>query len=1258
MSKINQIEKKLSEVDASRFHKLLDAYLSKAYGYKIVSNGIKLAEDKPTKGTPDSYAILENEKYVFAEYTTQKTNVKDKFLDDISKCLDEEKTGIKVNNIEKIILACNTDLKLEEIQELKSKCKESNIECEVFGNSTLANELFNRYTTISKEFLDISTDTQQILDYDDFVNNFEVNKYSTSLNSTLQCREKETEELYNLIEKSAIVLTTGNAGVGKTKLALEVCKTYADTNNFQFKAILNRGTNIFDDMISYFNNTDEKYLILIDDVNRIHEALDYTLSYFGEKLQNGKLKIVATIRDYAKDKIIQLLYGKINFEEFELKPLNEDSIKKIVEKEYNITHPLYLERISTIANGNPRLALMAGSIAKEHDTLESIYDVTSLYDKYFSNIKNDLEEFQDDSFLLIIVIVSFFRVVDKTNQEQIKLIEDTFQISVDELWNNIEKLNSLEIFDLYENEVVKVSDQILSTYLFYKIIFVDKKVKIELFLTHLFPQYKQRFVDVLSPLLNTFDSKIIIDVLKKPIDELWNSNISNETYLYSLMSVFWYIKQTDILTYFQEKIKSLEAEQIEIKSLNFWEKSNTNEIKENILEKLSIFRYDKIQSVEIAIELILLYFQKKPTNLLEVISVLSKSYGYHYESYRYGYSKESILLDTIWKYCEEGNNELFTKLFIRVSNDLLKTEGEDSKSKNLQITFQHFKISATNELKKLRDNIFDKLSLLYSNSIYKNDILKLIKEYPSNMSFRFGISDIETWDSLNILKFIENNFNTTSYEEVRIVHKILDSFEKNKIEFDKNIRNQFQHNLYDLEKVLTLDDVGISLESPRDKEEKTNWDEIKEIKEERLSSFIKDYTFADWIDLIKNSNDIFVRQGRDKYKFENNLRDLFNILAKKDSKLYIQVFEKYLDLGNQLNLSINLNNLIEIMGKEKSLTLLTKYTYNQKEYWLFNFYIALKEEDILKEDTSNLLNLYKQTDFISIPSHLDYLIKYFSIEPNIFISIIKILLDRTIKENKQYYHGIDMMFNPYTELGKNLEKYFNNDMELIKNCYLLCMNDKNGFDHDSTYLNKLISYDKSFLETYINKIFEDKDYISSHDIYGEFDILWLQDDYEDLFFNLMDIFFNKFKDELSFTKGEVLEAFLSYKKDENDLKNKITSLIKKYIDKFYNNEERIIFIFEYICVTTIDRKKELILYFLQKNGSFELFDKLCLEPSSFSWSGSRVPYLQKDKDFFVSLLSEIKGTQFLKHRQKIEEKISYIEEDIQRYKKRDFMDDF
>jgi hypothetical protein len=1257
MSKINQIEKALLEIDSTKFHKLIDVYLSKEYNYKIVSNGTKLAEDKPIKGTPDSYTILENGNYVFVEYTTQKINIVNKFSDDIEKCLDVSKTAIEIQNIERIILACNSDLNTAETNTLIKLCDKHNIKCLILGNSMIAYELFTKYSNLASEFLNVSVDTRQILDYDDFIQNFDSSKFSTSLNVLLQGRDDEETTLYQNIQNSSVILVTGSAGVGKTKLAIEVAKDYADKNDYHFKAILNRGADIFNDIISYFSNENEKFLILIDDVNRIHQALDCILNYFGNKIKNGNIKIIATIRDYAKDKIIDNILDKISFSEFQLQPLTEESIKKIIKKEFDINNLLYLDRITEVSQGNPRLAIMSALIAKKEDTITSLYDVTSIYDEYFSTIRKDMKLLDNHNLLLTISIVSFFRIVDKSNKLQVELIEGTFNISIDNFWKNIELLNNFEIIDLYENEVVRVSDQILSTYLFYKIIFIDKKVDISLFLNAFFPQYLQKFIDVLSPLLNTFDSKTIVNVLKKPIDELWKKNIDNESFIYDMMGVFWYLKQTDIQNYFNKKINSLETEIIEIDKINFWEKSNTNEIKDKILDKLSTFRYDSPSSIQIAIQLILNYFSKKPTLITEIVNIILHSYSYHFDSYRFGYEKESVTLNTIWKQCKNGTNELISKLFIRICDIFLSIECSDHISKKHTITFQRFKLAETEQLKFLRSEIFERLSILYKNEKYKEHILRLFEKYSSKFSLEFGISKVEQWDSEYIINFIHNNFNSKSYQEVKVVQILLKNFEKYKIQFDDKLKEQYKNELYDLEKIMMLNEVDISLEYPKEYEEKTDWDKIREIQKERLYDFVKNYKLSDWETLFENCKTIEKKNKQEDYKFTHNLIVLLNTLAEKIPDLYLQVFERYLSLGNPFNLRLYPNHLYQILGKDETKRFIYKHSFNSKDDCLFNLYNVLNEEDIKKNDVEELLALYKIADITSIPYHLDYLIKYHTLEKKIFVLIVKILVDRAINESPQFFHGFDMIFNPNCEVSKKIDAYFEYNLDLIKQCYLISMNYDQHHDYDAVYLNKLLNYDKDFLVTYIDNLFDTKEYLTKHDIYPDFLILWLREDFETIFFNLMELILTKTAKRRYFREGDILESFFELDKNKPFYKN-LDYCIKKFIAIFSTDEHKMIFTFDYISTLNDELRKEYILYFLTHNKSFELFDKLSLEPSSKSAHGSWVPVLQKDKDFYQSLLQNINGIDFLEHRQKIEELISYIEDDIKREKKRDFMDDY
>ena len=78
MSKINQIQQSLLEMDGGEFQKLADAYLvEKGLGH-VNSIGSVAAANKVRTGTPDSLLTTPQGKYIFAEHTTQQANLREK----------------------------------------------------------------------------------------------------------------------------------------------------------------------------------------------------------------------------------------------------------------------------------------------------------------------------------------------------------------------------------------------------------------------------------------------------------------------------------------------------------------------------------------------------------------------------------------------------------------------------------------------------------------------------------------------------------------------------------------------------------------------------------------------------------------------------------------------------------------------------------------------------------------------------------------------------------------------------------------------------------------------------------------------------------------------------------------------------------------------------------------------------------------------------------------------------------------------------
>ncbi|ASC92405.1 hypothetical protein Sdiek2_0368 [Sulfurospirillum diekertiae] len=901
-----------------------------------------------------------------------------------------------------------------------------------------------------------------------------------------------------------------------------------------------------------------------------------------KKINQGTIKIIATIRDYAKEKLFDKLPKSISYYELELKPLSDDSIKKIVEKEYSITNHLYLERIADIAQGNPRLALMAASIVKKQNRLDAIYDVTTLYDEYFSSIKKDIEIFEkNDLLLLSVAIISFFRIIDRENTQQIDMIEKAFDISIDAIWKNIEELHRLEVVDMYENNVVKVSDQILSTYLFYKTVFVDKKINIGIFLKHFFPSFKGKFVDALNPLLSSFDTNLILEVLREPVNNLWGESLSNKQHIYEVINTFWFLKQTDILIYFSEAIEQLDNVEIDAEPLDIWKQINTNQTDE-ILNKLSLFRHDSLENMKISIELIITYLTKVPSKIYEVIIVLTKNFGIKYDSYRYNYSKEKILIDTLWNFTEHGKNQLLTRLFIRVCSEFLKTEFEENKMKGHNFIISRYKPFETENLQELRNDIFEKLDILFSSGNFLGDLENLIQKYPSGISYSADVSNVEKWDVQNILNLIEKYFDSSIYRHCQIVQNLLKSFDGHKLVYDTSIKETFKHQAYELKKLLFLNDVDISLEQPRDKEEKTDWDKIRQIKHDRLADFVKDYTLSDWLQLFDSCKLFFAEQGRDAYNLKSSLNELFHIIAHKNETLYIDILEKYLELGDPFLLNLNMSDLIKIVGKEKAFEFIKKYSFQAQETWLFNLFIAIDESKITSKEAESLLELYKTSSYRSMPSHLDYLIKYCTVDENIFLEIMTILVNRAENEDNRFVDTFSIIFNPFTDIFKLLDQYIYSDIVLFKKAYLFCLNCENHFDYDMMAFNKLINFDINFVDNYIVYILNSHDKsISSHDIHNDFSLIWKRDDYQKIFLRIIEVIYSLKTKQLVWRKGELLKVFFINRENQGEIENRADSLIKKYIDLYFSDNKKIIFIFE--LISEFKRRK--------KNSSYILFHR-------------------------------------------------------------------
>ena len=168
MSKIQSIQNALIAINETVFQDLCDCFLiSINRDYTAYSRtGSQTGKQKTRKGTPDSCFRLRNGKFVFVECSTNISLGVSKLKSDIEKCLDTDKTGISIENIAKIILCFNFNIKSDEIQILNDVLQGQNIDLELYSLDALSLELSLYHRNLANEFLGIPFDSGQVVSID------------------------------------------------------------------------------------------------------------------------------------------------------------------------------------------------------------------------------------------------------------------------------------------------------------------------------------------------------------------------------------------------------------------------------------------------------------------------------------------------------------------------------------------------------------------------------------------------------------------------------------------------------------------------------------------------------------------------------------------------------------------------------------------------------------------------------------------------------------------------------------------------------------------------------------------------------------------------------------------------------------------------------------------------------------------------------------------------------------------------------------
>ena len=1257
MNTITQIENALKAINQASFQTLVNHLLYLQGNKFIGAPGAVVGKEKTSKGTPDSFFVNE-EKYIFVECTTQEKlgeskSFFEKLSKDIDHCFKEDVTTIEKEKIGKVILACNEKISAEEHKLLNTKVKSYNPDTkfEVLNIQNLPLLIFD-IPKLAEEYLSIQIVKGDIYTLEEFLLKTEKG-LQPSLTNEFIGREEELKNSIEALKKFDILLLSGGAGVGKSKLAVKILEELS-RDNYVPIVIQSSGVSLWDDYQHLFL-PGKQHIILFDDANKSINNLNYLLSKI-EASQSYSVKVIVTSRDYVK-KQVSLTLDNYSYKEFNISEFKDKEIGKIIVAALpNLQYHNDIKRkIVDLAKGNARVALMATYSVTPDSETNYLSSPVLLYEKFFKKISEEIGIFNNPIILKSLAIVSFFGVLDRNNEELKTILSNKFDIDWNELWTAIMELHNSEILDVYSNEIVKVSDQVLATYAFYKCFIDDKSVVINYaeWIAVFIEKFSNRIRATLIDVNNTFVYYHVRDLVLPHLNEVIKQIKSDEE-LYAFYNLFWFYKGRDCLLYLKKWIENLPQEEY-TETLKFSYVHNDHTYATKHFELLKSFWNHPNELFKPSLELTLALLNKQPSRLPEILKFIHEDFKYKLEDREQGYLRQNMLLDILLDDKLNNSQKTFTNgIFLNLSEALLGWHyTEFGSAKGHAFTIYNFDLYKSDELMKLRERILNQVHHLFESE--NEQVQKILHQiiYPGgNIDKSIYVDELPIYQ-----KLISGKLDNKQYAHCKFVSVLAKHLTVAGTIYPESWNEFIESDIRKLSKFLKPD---------WEYREGKSIQESEKEKRQEFDAFVKTNDWQSLEKFLLNIHALYKQQkDNNGWHIESAVTDIYASISRKNKSEFenaLRLFFSGKVLFPLRATVINVALLENIMTGKELLDIISDYEFQGKPYWESVLITMLPEEQVNEVFLKLLINtILKPDEYIYIHRMLDYL-KYEAIfeeykkenpeleNHNIITYLTSIILTKTRKTRRDF--GFDFC--------ADCSSYFTKHSQLLKDAYWAQYEIDSHFDYEGKELKALLDLDKNFINDSLKNGKIGLGYSSNLRLEKiNTSTLWEYEEYEELIEDLLLTALEK--EQYTFIVEEDIYSLFSFKNVNEDRTEKAKSLIIKLTQKHSNNEKIVLMLIEVVYHNFNGWFIEYFREFLLINKDVALTRKINFGRSE-SWSGSRVPLIQKKIEFYQDILKMINALpnilDYSEHIDYFEQKIGWKKKEIEDEQRRDFMEEF
>lgn len=1246
MAVIDEIKQRILQLDAGSFQSMCDRYLSKIGYPNIVSLGTQAGTQKTTRGTPDTYFFDANGKYVFVEYTTQQSRLPDKIKDDIQKCLDVSKTKIPHDRISEIIY-CHTSSNItpKDDADFRAMCVNVGIQFSIYGIDQLAQDLYLKCRGIAKDYLHIAIDTNQIESKEDFIKHYDMSKLAAPLDTHFLFREDALESIDNLFKKTDVIILTGPAGTGKTRLALQCAEIYSQNTGAQLLCIHDNALPIYEDL-SLYMEMPGRYVLVVDDANQL-SGLQHVAQYTVRQAEGYQVKLLITVRDYAISKVKDEINGITSFEVLPITLLSDDQIKQLVKQELGIQNEYYLSRIARLSEGNARIAMLAGKLASEANRLDSIDDITQLYSVYYGSALTEAGLENDTQLLAAAGLIAFLRTLHIDHIAPLESVLTQCQLTKEAFIEKLYVLHKLEIVDICHDKAVRFSEQCLANYIL-KYVFCDKKIiSLRAMIRASFAVYQERTVSAINTLLGVYHVDELHTFVGEEIKAVWRDLAAeNDPSFFKYVKAFYPVNPTETLIMMQEIVENDETVCLPLEKLNTDVDKSFHTINNDVLIILGGFA--DTENLEAALDLFFEFYQKRPDLFSEFYHTITTYYSISRRSYKYGYYTQIKLIEKFREYSINWTNGYISALFLAVAPKLLglQFDGIEDGRKNTA-TFYSFFLSLTEGVETYRRMIWETLLSLCSESKYLLPIYNLLKSY--GRSIEENSRAVVNVDAPYIVSIMELAFPVNHLSNCLLAERLTDILSTDEIAF------------HSLDAYLNAPKLVVYrlMKGPRHSLE-VHYNERDEAKKEAIDQYVQRCSVAEFIALIDTCKECAEYDGDNSYEISNGLGCAFHSFSSKGDN-FIKAIRYYLKSNTPFDISPMpiLHDLFQNMSPSEVLELIESEEYTNKNKWLYAYYHELPD-DVIDELQLQGLYSFLQSDSDAALTRspyrdLDFLEKYCKVDDNVLIKASRIILSKVRYSRFVPNLYFALLFNEHRNNPGSVIKKYECDLDLLEDIYIESISYTQHDDYDGQFLKEIYRASPTILEKFISKILcaTKRPHFDEYrkKALAFFDL----DNANQIFDTIIDSLIASAQYAV-YDVSDFIESVVVPAQNDDNLTQKQDLWIRHFITEYAVDADKVKYLFYGIANLSSERKVDYIKLLLAHNDSYELFESLPLFPLFTSWRNSAIPYLTSRIKYMEQILSCLSGIKFIKHKKRIEDIIDGLREQIRQEEIREILE--